>query len=197
MSTNPKSENLALKLWFIVHRTRDALMNCEDKTFGKYGLTSEQFGVLAVMRLLGDPVRVTDLARGLERSTNSVSMIVDRMVKIGLLRRVRDKRDRRVVNVIMTSKGESALKPATEAGFDLIREVVSPLSDEDRSAFVGMYEIIKYKALQYLNPRVDIEEMKRNDITNRSDLVKRLRKYISTSTGEGKHQVGKKGKPKR
>jgi DNA-binding MarR family transcriptional regulator len=194
MSLNSKSENLALRLWFITHRTRDVLMNCEDKIFGEYGLTSEQYGVLAIMKLLNDPVRVTDLARGLERSPNSVSMIVDRMVKAGFLRRLRDRSDRRVVNVVMTSKGENALKPATLVGLKFIREITSPLSDEDKRTFVRLHEVVKYRALEYLDPGVDIEEMRRNDITNRPDFMKRLRQYVSTSTSEARAQGSDKRK---
>ena len=185
MKPNAKTDNLVLKLWFIMHRTRDVLRNCEDKVFGKYGLTAEQYGVLAVMKVLGGSVRVTDLARGLGRSANSVSMIVDRMVKAGLLRRERGRGDRRTVRVSVTDKGEVAFRPATVAGLELIREITSPLSYEDKRTFVSLQEIVKHKALECVNPEVDIEEMERNDITNRPDLVKRLRQYLSTSTGEG------------
>jgi DNA-binding MarR family transcriptional regulator len=195
MTANSESENLVLRLWFITHRTRDALRSCEDNVFGKYGLTAEQYAVLAVMKLLDGPVRVTDLARGLERSTNSVSMIVDRMVKAGLVRRIRDKGDRRVVHVIITSKGENAFKPATVAGFEFIQEIMSPLSHEDKRTFVSLHELVKYRALKYLNPKVDIEEIRRNDITNQPNLMKRLRQHISTSTLEAKRQGGKKRKP--
>ena len=185
MKPNAKTDNLVLRLWFITHRTRDVLRNCEDKVFGKYGLTAEQYGVLAVMKVLGGSVRVTDLARGLGRSANSVSMIVDRMVKAGLVRRERDRGDRRTVRVSVTNKGEVAFRPATVAGLELIREITSPLSYEDKRTFVSLHEVVKHKALQYVNPEADIEEMGRNDITNRPDLVKRLRQYLSTSTGEG------------
>jgi DNA-binding MarR family transcriptional regulator len=185
MTPDAKTDNLVLRLWFITHRTRDVLRNCEDRVFGKYGLTAEQYGVLAVMKVLGGSVRVTDLARGLGRSANSVSMIVDRMVKAGLVRRGRDRGDRRTVRVSVTNKAEVAFRPATVAGLELIREVTSPLSYEDKRTFVSLHEVVKHKALQYLNPEVDIEEMGRNDITSRPDLVKRLRQYLSTSTGEG------------
>jgi hypothetical protein len=121
-------------------------------------------------------------------------MIVDRMVKAGLLTRKRDRSDRRVVNVSITGKGENALKPATSAGWNFIREILSPLSDEDRRVFVKLHEMVKYKALQYLNPGLDIEEMKRNEITNQPDLMKRLAQYISTSMPQVKRQGGKKGK---
>jgi len=194
MTVNSESGNLALRLWLLTHRTRDVLMTCEDQVFGEYGLTTEQYSVLVTIKYLQEPVRITDIAHWLERSTNSVSMIVDRMVKAGLLRRVRDRGDRRVVNVFITSKGENALKPATTAGWNFIREVLSPLSDEDRQAFVNLLETVKYKALKYLNPGLDIEEMRRNEITNQPDVMKRLAQYISTSMPQAKRQGGKKGK---
>jgi DNA-binding MarR family transcriptional regulator len=184
MAPNAKTDNVVLKLWFITHRTRDVLRNCEDKVFGKYGLTAEQYGVLAVMEVLGGSVRVTDLAKGLGRSANSVSMIVDRMVKAGLVRRGRDRGDRRTVRVSVTNKGEAAFRPATVAGLELIREVTSPLSYEDKRTFVSLHEVVRRGALEYLNPEGDIEEMSRDDVTNRPDLAKRLRQYLSTSTGK-------------
>jgi DNA-binding MarR family transcriptional regulator len=194
MTVNSESEKLALRAWFLTHRTRDVLRTCEDQIFGEYGLTTEQYAVLSIMKSLNDPIRVIDLAHWLERSTNSVSMIVDRMVKAGLIARRRDKIDRRAVHVTITSKGENALKPATLAGWKFIREILSPLSDEDRRAFVSLHEIVKYKALEYLNPGIDIEEMRKNEITNRPDLMRRLAQYISTSMPEAKRQGGKKRK---
>jgi len=184
MTPSARTENVVLKLWFITHRTRDALRNCEDNVFAKYGLTAEQYGVLAVMEVLGGSVRVTDLARGLGRSANSVSMIVDRMVKAGLVRRGRDRGDRRTVRVSVTSKGQAAFRPATMAGLDLIRELTSPLSYEDKHTFVGLHEMIRDKALRYLNPKGDIEEMRNSDVTSRADLAKQLRQYLSTSAGK-------------
>jgi hypothetical protein len=66
------------------------------------------------------------------------------------------------------------------AGLELIREITSPLSYEDKRTFVGLHEIVRNKALQYLNPEGDIEEMRRSDVTNRPDLAKRLRQYLTT-----------------
>lgn len=185
MTPNAKTDNLVLKLWFITHRTSDVLRNCEDRVFGQYGLTAEQYGVLAVMRVLGGSVRVTDLARGLGRSPNSVSMMVDRMVKAGLVRRGRGRGDRRTVRLTVANKGEVAFRPATMAGLELIRRITSPLSDDDKRTFVSLQEVIKRKALQCVNPEVDMEGVERDDITNRPDLVKRLRQYLSTAPCKG------------
>jgi DNA-binding MarR family transcriptional regulator len=197
MTKNYESGKLALSSWLLLHRVRDALRICEDQIYSEYDITTEQCAVLSVMKYLGDSIRVSDLALGLERSINSVSMIVDRMVKVGLVRRVRDKRDRRVVRVSITSKGENALKPATLAGWEFTQKILSPLSDEDRRTLISLLETVKYQALAYINPALDREEMKRNDITNQPDLMERLVQYALPSTPQAKRQGGKKRKTRR
>ena len=197
MTINYENEKLALRLWFLTHRTRDVIKRCEDLIFAEYNLTAEQYAVLSTIKYLDAPVRVTDIAQWLERSVNSVSMIVDRMFKAGLLRRIRDMGDRRAVRVVITSKGETALKPSILAGLKFIQEILSPLSYEDRRTFATLHEMVKYNSLEYLNPGVDIEEMKRNDITIQANFMERLLQYTSTSTPETKRQGGKKRKTMR
>jgi DNA-binding MarR family transcriptional regulator len=169
-------------------------MLCEDAIFSEYGLTTEQFGLLATMKYLGGPVRVTDLAQNLERSPNSVSMLVDRMVKAGLVKRIRDKSDRRVVNVVITSKGENAVKPATPVGVEFIQKILSPLSYEDKRILASLLEIVKCEARGYLNPGADIAEISKNSVTNQADLLERMVKYAFPSTPQAKRRGGKKGK---
>jgi len=194
MTVNFESTNVTVRLWLLARQTGDVFRTCMDQLFRKYNISTEQYEVLVSIKYLSDRVNITDIASWLRRSTNSVSMIVDRMVKAGLLKRVRDKSDRRVVHVVMTEKAENALKPATLAGLDFIQEILTPLAYEDRHTLVSLLEMIKYNALKRLSPGVSIEEMRKSDITNRPDLMKRLTQYISTSTPEAKCQRGEKGK---
>jgi len=194
MTVNLELNRLALRAWFLSHRTHELLRRCEDKVYGKYNLTTEQYTMLAIIKYLGDPVRITDIARWSGRSTNSISMIIDRMVKAGLVKRTRDRKDRRAVFVTITSKAENALEPATRAGLEFIQETLSPLSDEEKRTFVNLHEVVKHKALEYLNPGEDIEEMQRSEVTSRANLVERLVQYISPSTPKAKRRGGGKGK---
>jgi DNA-binding MarR family transcriptional regulator len=166
-------ENLDWRLWRMVYQTYTRFKICLDQVFAEQGLTTEQYQLLAATKHLDAPVRITDIARWLERRTNSVSMIVDRMVKAGLLRRVRDRGDRRVVNVFLTSKGEKAFKPATIAARKAAQQIILSLSYEDKHTFVSLSEMINYKLLQYLNPEADTEVMLKNDIKRRDTLMKR------------------------
>jgi len=188
---------LILKLWYMSHRTRALLKMCEDQIYGEYNLTMEQYSVLAAIKHIGGPARPTDIAQWLGRSTNTISMIVDRMVKAGLVRRVRDRRDRRVVNVSITSKAENALKPAIRAGWEFIQKITSPLAYEDKHTFVRLHEALRYEILKYLNPGMNVEELARNEDEQHANLMERLIQYALPSTPEAKRQGGKKGKTKR
>lgn len=192
MATNPKSQNLVLKLWFLLHQVRDVIMAGEDQVFGQQKLTTERYLVLALTKLSDGRVRPADLARWLGRSPNSISMLVDRMVKARLIRRVRSRGDRRALQLTVTSKGEAALEPATVAGLDFIRKVLSPLSYEDRQTFARLLEKTKHQAYQCLNHGVDIEEAEGSDITNYPDLMNRLFGTVWVPASEGKRRRDRK-----
>jgi DNA-binding MarR family transcriptional regulator len=194
MTVNLELNRLTLRAWFLSHRTHELLRRGEDKVYGKYNLTTEQYTMLTIIKYLGDSVRITDIARWSGRSTNSISMIIDRMVKAGLVRRTRDRKDRRAVFVTITSKAESALEPATRAGLEFIQEILSPLSDEEKRTFVNLHEVVKHKTLEYLNPGEDIEEMQRSEVTSQANLVEQLVQYISPSTPKAKRRGSGKGK---
>ena len=193
MAMNSESENTVLRLWLLFRRVGDALGLCQDLVYSKYGLTTEQFGVLASIKARG-PLRPVDLASILERSPNSMSMIVDRMVKAGLVRRTRDRKDRRTVFVSMTDKGKEGVEPAIPAGWEFIHKVVSPLSYDDQRALVSMLETIKCELVGYLNPEMDVAEIIKNSLTKDPDLYKRMVKNVLPSRYEVKRQTAKRGK---
>jgi DNA-binding MarR family transcriptional regulator len=194
MAANSETKNTILRLWLLLHRVRDAISLCEDSIFGKYGLTTEQFRVIASLKSRGGSLRPTDLALLEERSPNSISMLVDRMVKAGLVRRTRDRSDRREVRVSLTSKGEKALLPAVPASWEFIQKILLPLSDKDKEALASMLETVKCEATRYLNPETDMQEIIKNSITNRPDLYRGMVKNVFPSGSETKRQSGKKGK---
>jgi len=194
MTINFETGNLALRLWFVIHRTHEMLKMCEDRVFLEYKLTTEQYAVLVTIKYLDDPVRPTDVARWLGRSPNSISMMVDRMAKAGLLRRVRDRKDRREVRLVITSKGETALKPATLAGWEFIQKILSQVSHDDRHTLMRLLDTLQYEAATYLDPGADIREMMRNEAKSHDNLMERLVQYTSLSTPDAKRQRGERRK---
>jgi len=148
--------------WILLRQAHNLVLRCEDRVFSEYGLTTEQHAVLMAIKHISGSVRITDIARWLDRSVNSVSMIIDRMVKAGLVKRTRDRKDRRTVFVTMTSKAEEAYVPATTAGWGLIQEILSPLSVEDKRTLVRLLETLRDKTYDYLEPGGIVEKVRIN-----------------------------------
>ncbi|MGA8848471.1 MAG: MarR family winged helix-turn-helix transcriptional regulator [Dehalococcoidia bacterium] len=197
MVINSESQNTVVRLWLLLHRVRDALVLCEDSIYGEYGITLENFAVLAAVKSRGGPegsLRIVDLAKRLERSPNSISMLVDRMVTASLVRRTRDRSDRRIVHVTLTNKGKNAIEAANPAGWEFIQKILSPVSYKDKHALTSLLETIKCELLGYLNPEVDMAEIIKNSVSNQPDLYEHMVKKVFPSGYEAKHQSGKKGK---
>jgi DNA-binding MarR family transcriptional regulator len=189
-----KFENPDKGAWILLRQAYTLVLRCEDRVFGEYGLTTEQHAVLMAIKNISGPVRITDIARWLDRSVNSVSMIIDRMVKAGLVKRTRDRKDRRTVFVTMTSKAEEAYVPATTAGWGLIQEILSPLSDEEKRTLIRLLETLRDVTYDCLEPGGVVEEVRVNETKKMAKFTEQAAKYKSSSTPEAKRQSGKKKK---
>jgi DNA-binding MarR family transcriptional regulator len=183
---------MVLRLWLLLHRAHDVVNLCEESILREYGLTPEQFAVLASVKSDGGSLRPVDLALMLERSPNSVSMLIDRMVKGGLVRRTRDRKDRRAVNVTLTDKGAKALEPAAPADWEFIQQILLTLPDENKRALAATLELVKCEASAYLHPELDKTEIMKSSFTNQPGLYERMMKNILPSGSETKRQGAKK-----
>ena len=185
-------ENADMGSWILLRQVYNLIFRCEDRVFSEYNLTTEQHTVLMAIKNISGPVRITDIARWLDRSVNSVSMIIDRMVKAGLVKRTRDRKDRRTVFVTLTNKAEEAYFPATTAGWELVQEILSPLSNEDKRTLIRLLETIRDKTYDYLEPGGTVEEVKVNGTKKMKRFTEQASKHNSSSTPKTKRQSGKK-----
>jgi len=178
MNANTEFGNQNFRVARMIYQTYTRFENCLDGIFREHGLTMERYLVLLAIKNHDQPARIVDIARWGERRTTSVSTMVERMVKAGLLKRVRDRTDRRTVRVFITSKGEDALKPANLAAVSFYQQIMSPLTLEDGRTFESLFRIINYKLLQYLNPGADIEAMLKSDSDTHDRLIKLVKQML-------------------
>lgn len=121
-----------------------------------------------------------------------VSLIVERMVKADMVRKIRDLRDRRSVRLVITREGEKVLDKRTVDGWELVQEILSPLSEEEMRTLIGMLERVRENAFACLNPEETMEEIRRNESRNMARFMKRVRKYGSgpaLATGDQSDQM--------
>jgi DNA-binding MarR family transcriptional regulator len=93
---------------------REAFQNTERRRtdlLAPYGLTPTSLGTLVTLLLSGEPfVRTpSELARMLALTAAGVSQQLERLERVGMIRRSVSKDDRRVVRVKLTNRGRKAL----------------------------------------------------------------------------------------
>jgi len=149
----------------------DLVLKCEDAVYAEYGLSQQQYLVLLAIESSSDPfVRVTDVAQRLKRNSNSISMIIDRMGKNGLVERIRDLPDRRSVHLVLTDKGKEKLYQASKVGWRLTERMTSIFSEEELETFARLIEKLREKSFGELHPGEVIKEVGKADM----ETVKRL-----------------------
>ena len=113
------------------------------RAWSELGLTTAQ---LRVMFLVREEPRVTagELAQRLAVTPPTISGIVDRLVKLGFLRREDDESDRRLVRNLLTEEGERACN-WLERGVEVYtRRMLVEMNHEDlESLITGLKALVK------------------------------------------------------
>lgn len=176
-------DNPLLRSWLLIHQTYNLVLRCENAVFAKEGLTTEHHAVLMAIKFIGSQATVTDVARWLDRNPNTISLIADRMEKRGLVRRMRNLRDRRSVRLVITAKGREIFEGATIAGWELIRQMLSPLSEKEQRLLSDLLELVRQRAFEYLNPGETMEEIQVDESRNMARFMSAIRRRIAKASG--------------
>ena len=101
-------DNLLLdnQLCFALYAATNAITKSYRPKLKKVGLTYPQYLVLVVL-WESDGLSIKGLMRLLKLDTGTLTPLVKRMEKAGLLTRVRSQKDERFVNVFLTNKGNN------------------------------------------------------------------------------------------
>ena len=90
------------------------LMENTRKHLDQYGLTSQQFNILRILRGAGEPLSTLQIRQRMLDKMSDTSRIVDRLVKKNLVQKVVCASDRRLVDVTISPKGLSLLTEMDE-----------------------------------------------------------------------------------
>lgn len=135
MQERPDLDPSPIALFGRIHRVYLRYQAVLNKTFSQYGLNSASFDVLASLRRAGAPYRKTgtQLAAGSLLSSAGMTLRLDRLEDAGLIRRERDRDDRRVVYSNLTDKGLEVIDRTMEAHLDAEAALLVGLTAKERS----------------------------------------------------------------
>jgi DNA-binding MarR family transcriptional regulator len=131
-------------LWLLLTHARYAVFRAREKELLRYGVSPEQMGLLFVVQALGNKATPAAISRHILRQPHTVSALVDRMVKRGLVKKVKDLDRKNLVRVVMTEKGQKAYEISTKRG--PIHRIMNTLNTEERREFKTYLEKLLTKA---------------------------------------------------
>lgn len=103
-------------------------------------LSPPQLWFLKRLHDSGAPQPISFFADGVFSNLSNASQMIDRLEAEGLVRRVRNPHDRRSVLVELTEMGAQRMRHADERHQELARELLAPLSDDERLAALATFE---------------------------------------------------------
>lgn len=165
---------LVHKVWALLHQTADLISKYEEAEFKKKSnLTRQQYLILHAMIIIRTPVTITDVADRVERNINTVSTILDRMEKRGLVQRVRDMPDRRSVRLEVTQYGMEELVKTTEVGWQVIGNIFSTYLDGDMVVLAEAIGKLREKIYKEIYPKHSVPEIRTEDFHNRIHMLEK------------------------
>jgi DNA-binding MarR family transcriptional regulator len=142
---------------------RGALGTLEEKRYlSKAGITFQQFLVLLASRCIDPPVTQAAISRAVNSGFNNISMMVERMERLGLIERSRSKIDRREIHVVLTSLGSQKLSDAFSVGIPLTERLCSVFSVKELARMVAMMGKLQDQIAIDLGPNAP--DFSKNDV---------------------------------
>lgn len=123
-------DNPRFKNWIALVRAEKAVVRALTKALAPLDLKIGQLDVL--MNLYRHPgMSQHDLARRLLVGRSNITMLLPQMEQQGILRREGDARDKRVMRLFLTERGETLLMDALKVYSGLIERVMAQSSTAD------------------------------------------------------------------
>jgi DNA-binding MarR family transcriptional regulator len=120
-------------LWLLLTHARYAVFRAREKELQRYGVSPEQVSLLFVVQALGNKATPVAISRHIIRQPHTVSALVDRMVRRGLVKKVKDLDRKNLVRVVMTEKGKKTYELSTKRG--PIHRIMRSLEVKERDNF--------------------------------------------------------------
>ncbi len=145
-----QNNDINFQLWRLLDHTRFVIARSRKKELSQYGLTPEQAHVLDILNRSGGMVIIQEIVNITMRQHHSISTLVNRMAKQGLVNRIRSVSDARQYNVIITEKGQALFRTTTR---NSITDIFSGLSEGDKKGLDKGLKRLLAKAYQVLGKK--------------------------------------------
>ncbi|HOO75348.1 MAG TPA: MarR family transcriptional regulator [Tepiditoga sp.] len=85
-----------------------------------------------------EPVKMTDIAKRVNLTKSAVTVIADKLEKVGYIKRQRSESDRRIINIVMNNLGKKECRKSLVNLKKLYDKALETLSEEEQKNIFGI-----------------------------------------------------------
>ena len=115
----------------------------------QFGLTGPQLTVIKLLEELGD-LSLSSLSERIRAQNSTVTGIIDRMEREGLVRRERSTTDRRVVYIRLSDKGQKLAKNIQVEPMEIFRSALTSLTPADLAELLRILTKLRKGVLSFV-----------------------------------------------
>ena len=148
MRTNTRVDKDHMLL-VLLNQVQVILAKVREQELRPFGLNSQiQAGVLYHLITCNKPITIAEIAHRLLREPHTMSALLDRMERQGLVRKNRRNTGRNRIMLEITGKGKRVYKRTK--GMNLIRVIFSHLNEEERDDLLAYLRVLRTEASRYV-----------------------------------------------
>jgi MarR family transcriptional regulator, organic hydroperoxide resistance regulator len=136
-------------LMTLLLQVADLFIKIRERELLSLNLSATSASILFLVDAMGKDVTPAKISRMLLREPHSISGILMRMEKQGLIKRAKNMERKNLIRVTLTTKGENALKQAMKK--EGVKHLTSRLTEEQRKQLKHNLSILKETGMKELN----------------------------------------------
>jgi DNA-binding MarR family transcriptional regulator len=121
---NWETKDPYMTAWIRLRQASDAMLRVIEIELGKRQTTLTQMDVLLILSMSKVPLSPGEISAYVFREKHTVSALLSRMQRAGYVKKVRSKKDQRVVKVQIRPKGEELLNQSIAIIFGYARDLL-------------------------------------------------------------------------
>ena len=133
----------------LLQQVRDLMLTVKNNDLRQHGITTRQLAILDIIGILGGKVTPKELSTRLLRQPHSISSLLIRMEKRGLVKRTTNPGIKNSINITLTDKGKQVLKDSVEP--DTVSEIISCLTEQELQQLISSLKKIRNSALDTIS----------------------------------------------
>ncbi|MFC1944000.1 MarR family winged helix-turn-helix transcriptional regulator [Chloroflexota bacterium] len=147
-------------IWMLLHQVSHQIARARKKDLHTFGILPRPAAALRAIQHLGGSTTPGQIANFMTRKPHAISQLLTRMEKQGLVRKHKDLIKRNSVRITLTDEGYRMYNNVLESRKKGAYQILSHLSEEQRSNLVSNLEVLLVKVTERLGEELAFQRYK-------------------------------------